>query len=63
MNRQYVHLSSDEVTAKIVGGRRKGEVIILIVKAHEAYIDNIKFYQEQNGIWLSDPIPLKHITI
>lgn len=63
MNRQYVHLSSDEETAQIVGSRRKGKLVILKVKAKDAYIDFIQFYKEQNGIWLSEPIPSKYIII
>lgn len=62
MERQYVHLSIDKRTAVIVGSRRKGKLIILSIKAREAYLSNIQFYKEENGIWLSDPIPSKHIA-
>lgn len=62
MERQYVHLSFDDRTAEIVGSRRNGELLILKVKAKEAFINHIKFYQEENGIWLSDPIPPKYIV-
>lgn len=61
MGRQYVHLSVDNETAQIVAKRRKGEIVILTIKAREAHINNIQFYQEENGIWLSDPIPSKYI--
>jgi putative RNA 2'-phosphotransferase len=57
MDRQYVHLSADEETAYIVGSRRKGEVAILKIKAAEAFLKQINFYREENGIWLADPIP------
>ncbi|TRX34099.1 RNA 2'-phosphotransferase [Flavobacterium restrictum] len=63
MERQYIHLSFDEKTAVIVGNRRKGELVILKVKAKEAFFNNIKFYKEENGIWLSDLIPSKYIII
>jgi putative RNA 2'-phosphotransferase len=61
MERQFVHLSEDEITAELVGKRRVGILIILKVKAKKAFLDNIKFYKEENGIWLSDPIPPKYI--
>ncbi len=62
IGRQYVHLSFDKKTAATVGSRRKGELVILIVKAKEAFLSNIQFYKEENGIWLSDSIPSKYIT-
>jgi putative RNA 2'-phosphotransferase len=61
MDRQYVHLSIDEETAEIVGNRRKGETIVIKVRAKEAYNDGIQFYNEKNDIWLSDSIPSKYI--
>lgn len=61
MDRQYVHLSVDKMTAKIIGSRRKGELVILKIKAQEAYTNHIQFYKEINDIWLSDSIPSKHI--
>jgi len=61
MSRQYVHLSMDERSAAIVGSRRKGKLVILKVKARDASLNNIQFYKEENGIWLSDPIPSKYI--
>jgi putative RNA 2'-phosphotransferase len=62
MERQYVHLSTDEETAKLVANRRKGEIVILKIKAQEAYKNGILFYKEENNIWLSEPIPSKYIT-
>lgn len=62
MERQYVHLSINKKTAAIVGSRREGELVVLKIKAKEAYLNNIQFYKEDNGIWLSDPISSKYIT-
>ena len=62
MERQYVHLSIDRNTAAIAGGRKNGKLVILTIKAKEAFLDNVQFYKEQNGIWLSDPIPSKFIV-
>jgi putative RNA 2'-phosphotransferase len=63
MGRQYVHLSIDRDTAGIVGSRKKGEIIILTIKAKEAFLNNIQFYKEKNEIWLSDSIPSQYIFI
>lgn len=63
MGRQYVHLSIDEETAKLVASRRQGELIIIKVKAQEAYKNNIQFYKEENGIWLAEPISSKYIYV
>jgi putative RNA 2'-phosphotransferase len=62
MKRQYVHLSIDRNTAEIVGSRRTGDLVILTIKAKEAFFNNIQFYKEENGIWLSEPIPSKYIV-
>ncbi|MES1221434.1 MAG: RNA 2'-phosphotransferase [Bacteroidota bacterium] len=62
MDRQYVHLSLDKRTAKIVGSRRNGKLVVLKVKAKEAFLNHIQFYKEENGVWLSDPIPSKYIV-
>lgn len=61
MERQYVHLCIDESTSKIVGGRRKGDLIILKVQAKNAFLNGVEFYKETNGIWLSNPVPSKFI--
>ena len=61
MNRQYVHLSADIQTATIVGKRRDIRPTILQVNALEASQSGIDFYLENNGIWLSEPIPPKFI--
>lgn len=62
MERQYVHLSIDRSTAAMVGRRKKGDLVILTIKAKEAFLNNIQFYKEENGIWLSDLIPSKYIV-
>ena len=61
MNRQYVHLSTDVETAKLVGSRRDKDPIILTINAKKAYDDGIKFYIGNDKIWLSDPLPTKYI--
>lgn len=57
MNRQYVHLSTDEQTARIVARRRTNQPVILRVAALTAHQQGICFYLGNENIWLADPIP------
>lgn len=57
MSRQYVHLSSDERTARLVALRRTAQPIILRVSALEAHRRGIHFYPGNEDIWLADSIP------
>ena len=61
MERQYVHLSENIEDSKSVASRRKGNIIILTVRAREAHINGIVFYREVNNIWLATSIPAKFI--
>lgn len=60
MSRQYVHLSSDESTA-IQVGKRHGEPVVLKIKAQEMHEQGFKFFQADNGVWLSEHIPYRFI--
>lgn len=57
MKRQYVHLSTDERTARLVALRRTAHPVILRVSAREAHQQGIHFYPGNEDIWLADPIP------
>lgn len=61
MNRNHVHLSKDENTANIVGGRR-GVPIILTIAAKHMHNDGHAFFLSANGVWLTDTVPVKYIT-
>ena len=61
--RQYVHLSSDVETAILVGQRREDKPVLLKINALEAWNEGIKFYFENEKIWLADYIPNKYISI
>jgi putative RNA 2'-phosphotransferase len=50
--RQYVHLSEDVNTATAVG-QRHGKPTVLTVDARAMHGQGIKFYQAQNGVWLT----------
>lgn len=59
-SRQHVHLSADKETATNVGSRR-GKPIILTIKSGEMYAKNYTFYQSENGVWLTDEVPVVFI--
>ena len=59
-DRQYVHLSADEETAIQVGNRH-GKPIVLKIKALTMYEQGFKFYQADNGVWLTDIVPYRFI--
>ena len=59
-SRLYVHLSSDEETARKVG-MRHGKPVIYIVQAGRMYKKGYKFYRSLNGVWLIKDVPLKYL--
>ena len=65
MKRNHVHLSSDEKTAFNVGKRHSKylDPAIFIVDSEEMYKDGFKFYLSENGVWLTEYVPKKYITI
>ena len=60
-SRQYVHLSGDVETAKIVGGRR-GTPVIIVIDTKRMNEDSVPFYQSTNGVWLTDFVDKKYFT-
>jgi len=60
LNRQYVHLSKDLKTATNVGSRH-GKVVILQIDTVKMLEDGFKFYVSENGVWLTDHVPVKYI--
>lgn len=60
--KMFLNNCIDKKTAEIVGRRKKGSLVILTIKAKEAFSSNIKFYKEENDIWLSYQIPSIYIT-
>ena len=61
MNRLYVHLSQDMDTARAVGLRHGGELLILTIKAKEMWDLGIKFWQAKNGVYLTKCVDPKFI--
>lgn len=59
--RHHVHLSVDVDTARRVGGRRSGEVVVLTVDAAAMARDGHLFYRSANGVWLTDAVPARFL--
>ena len=60
MNRQHVHLSITEETARSVGGRH-GKPAILQVNAGAMVAAGFTFFLSENGIWLTDHVPYNYL--
>ena len=60
--RQYVHLSTDIETATKVGSRH-GSPIIFEVNTKAMYQAGFIFYLSANGVWLTDKVPPKYLSI
>lgn len=60
-SRQYVHLSSNVQTAKIVGARR-GKPVVLAVDSQQMHEDNFQFFKSINGVWLTRHVPPKYLS-
>lgn len=58
--RHHVHLSEQLITATKVGERR-GQPIILTIRAAEMSAAGYPFYQSANGVWLTDAVPPEFI--
>jgi putative RNA 2'-phosphotransferase len=58
--RHAVHLSADRETASKVGARR-GEPVLLAVRAGEMARDGAVFQRSDNGVWLVDGVPPRYI--
>jgi putative RNA 2'-phosphotransferase len=65
MNRLHVHLSHEKETAYNVGKRhsKRDKPIILEINSAAMYADGFKFYLSENGVWLTDHVPLKYIKV
>ncbi|EDY20782.1 Phosphate acetyltransferase [Chthoniobacter flavus Ellin428] len=60
MERHHVHLSADEETAHKVG-QRHGKPLILLIKADAMHAANHSFFLSENGVWLTDAVPVAFI--
>lgn len=60
MSRQYVHLSSDEITA-IQVGQRHGKAVVLKINTRAMHEQGFTFFQADNGVWLTEAVPWRFI--
>ena len=60
-DRNYVHLSADIDTAKKVG-MRYGKSIIIKVNALKMNQEGHLFYISENGVWLTNFVPVGYLT-
>lgn len=59
-SRHHVHLSSDRATAEAVG-RRHGKPYLFVVPAGKMYEDGFGFYLSDNGVWLTEHVPVQYL--
>jgi putative RNA 2'-phosphotransferase len=59
-SRLYVHLSSDQDTAKKVGARH-GKPVIYQVDAEAMNNDGYEFFLSANGVWLTKAVPPQYL--
>lgn len=60
-SRQHVHLSLDTHTANKVGARH-GKVFILRIDSAQMAKDGYVFFRSDNGVWLTDHVPVKYLS-
>ncbi len=59
-DRRHVHLSADAGTAATVGARH-GRPTVLVVRADEMAAAGHAFFLSENGVWLTDAVPVGFI--
>jgi len=58
--RQFVHLSATpEIATKV--GSRHGVPVVLKIESMKMYNDGFKFYLSNNGVWLTNNVPINYI--
>ena len=60
-SRRHVHLSADEETARNVG-QRHGRPVVLTVSAGRMHEAGFLFYASENGVWLTEHVPVGFLT-
>ncbi|NVZ30060.1 RNA 2'-phosphotransferase [Pseudomonas gingeri] len=58
--RHLVHLSHEVETATAVG-QRYGKVVVLTIDAQRMHEQGLRFYQAENGVWLTEHVPVAFI--
>ncbi|WEK37784.1 MAG: RNA 2'-phosphotransferase [Candidatus Pseudobacter hemicellulosilyticus] len=60
--RHHVHLSADRETALNVG-QRHGKPCIFEVAAAQMQQEGFTFFQSDNGVWLTDHVPVRYLQL
>ena len=60
--RQHVHLSANQEVAVSVG-KRHGKPVIITVKAEQMAKDGLLFYVSDNGVWLTEKVPVGYLMV
>lgn len=60
--RQHVHLSIDIVIATTVG-KRHGKHVILTIQSLLMHNHGYKFFLSENGVWLTEIVPINFINL
>jgi putative RNA 2'-phosphotransferase len=60
--RHHVHMSQYPSTANEVG-MRSGSAIIMQIDAYMMHLDGYEFFISNNGVYLTDSVPAKYISI
>lgn len=61
MDRVLVHLSDTKEKAKLIGNRH-GKPIILEIDCKRMYIDGIKFYKSEDGVYLVEDFSINYTS-
>lgn len=59
--RLHVHLSKDRSAAREVGARH-GTPVILEINAGKMHEDGFVYYVSDNGVWLTEAVPIRYIS-
>ena len=59
--RHHVHLSPEITTATNVG-KRRGKPVLLTVDAAAMHTDGFLFFLSENGVWLTEKVPVIYIN-
>lgn len=60
--RQFVHLSEDMRIAQNAGNKH-GVPVVLVVKAAEMHRRNYHFFLSENGVWLTEHVPNRFLSV
>ena len=60
--RHHVHLSADAATAAKVGARH-GRPHVIEVESGRMHAEGYEFYRSDNGVWLTEHVPVKYLVL